>query len=943
VTSPPFVPSSGPAKTALGAVGGARGVGAGALRLIIEFLTTFNPEAIKQVEAEIQRLTALQKQADADLNALSQTRLALQGKLNQARNAGVVLDRKQVETINQLGAKYANIGKLTGTALQQQIALRDAEVKQIALATGLDERDILALSQKKQLQIQIDDYLDLEVAKRKEIAALNRQIATQQAELNNIQRAGNIGPGLASLGIGAIGAAAGFAVLGPLLSGVSEWMDKIVQSAMDLIDPSKKAAEALKSVAEQVDAIADRDSISRLEAAKKLIDEIRTPTGTALTLGAPELNPELAENAALNAKIAESLKSQLDLMRSQIDSTIEIRKNAADILALRMQQNGLQNPFDPLFVTTNLLLGNVAGVVGQQRNFNDVLDQTINQTEELNLADERRKQALAAQEAILKQQQADLQSLLSDAMSASVNNAVDASINQLNASLQRTIDLYDAAEDRQVSMVQGGLEHTIDAIQERAKRQVDSLQARLDKISNVGPSARTKALQKALEDLANVGPSQHTKDLEAALQRLSDREEKRQYQNKLADIARERSEIILKRQLELQKSAIDIDRYHGRDRLIAIDAELSRQAKANEAQARYNKLLEIQYQFTRRLTREQGETIQEFEERRGQRNRDLLEQAAELRQKDSEDDLNDEKDKTQYKIDLAENAAKRQETIRQRDLQLQQRALQASLAKSKQHDKDVLDSQKKALQARLKASQDADRLELDRRRKAIQAQIQAVQDGAQKDMESARRAAQFRIDEIHRAFDEARDKTRQAVQDTIDAERERAQNIIRFSQLTEVARLQSGIQGAHNIAELNTIAGWLAGSNYSDAYIRAQLTVLGVDPYTAGQILGNIDQTRDIYNNKLRALSQFSYQSSGHFAKGGFVELTNGMNFGQNAHFGEEGSELAYVLSNKMSQAFKQNRQEPMIGTVNLTTQKPSRDMYYLRRTIREVVREEVR
>jgi hypothetical protein len=949
LNTPPSQPRSDLARTSLGAVGGARGVGAGALRLIIEFLTTFNPEAVKKMEQEIQRLTALQKQQNGELNQLEQTRLALQTRLNQARTAAVGLDRKQVEQINQLGARYANIGKLQGAQLQQQLALRDAEVKAIAAATGLDERDILALSQKRALQLQINDYLDLEVAKRREIAATNRQLNAQQTTYGRAQGASNIGGGLAALGIGAIGAAAGFAVLGPILSGVSEWMDKVVQSTIDLIDPSQKAAAALKEVADEVNRIADQESLSRLDAAKKLISEL-TPTGqAALQFSGIELDPNLLEKAALNQQIAESLKLQLQLMLAQKDSEAAVRAELAQIVALQYAQRGLPNPFDPLVVTTQVLGGNFGSLISQQQSMNSIIDQQLQQTIGLSQEEQRRRNTIAQQNALYQQQRGIVEGILADIMSAEFNAAVDANIGHLQESLERSMDISRRVEEAQINVIQGGLNRTINGINDRAEQRLDALQNRLERLSNIGPSARTKALQAALDDLANKGPSARTLQLQRALEGLGKAEEQREYRSRLADVARDRREIQLKRQLDLTNREIDIYKYRGRERLIAIDAALEQQEKANEAQAKYNKLLEIQYQFTRQLTRQEGESIQEFIERRAQRNRELLQEAAELRQDDKADSLENERDRTQYLIDLEENTARRRDIIRDRQAQLERQRLQRQLRASQEHDRKVLESQRKALQDRLRASQDADRRGLESRRKAIQQEMDRVREQSQNDIEQARRVADARIASTRKAFEDSRDTLRRQVEITIEQERERARQVAIFANKAEVLRLQQAIAGARDMQELNKIAGYLAGSNFSDAYIRSQLQILGVDPWTAAQILGNINQTRGFYQQKLNFfqfsnLSPFNFLKGGApgFSEGGVFDLTNGMNFGKNARFGEGRTELGVVLSNRVTQALRETRQQPMIGNINMTTQNPTRDMYYLKRTIREVIREEL-
>lgn len=78
----------------LGAVGGPGGVGAGALRILVEFLTQYDPKAVAALEKDVNRLEKNQAARDRRV----EQNLEKQNKLQKVikRNKEVLADRKSV-------------------------------------------------------------------------------------------------------------------------------------------------------------------------------------------------------------------------------------------------------------------------------------------------------------------------------------------------------------------------------------------------------------------------------------------------------------------------------------------------------------------------------------------------------------------------------------------------------------------------------------------------------------------------------------------------------------------------------------------------------------------------------------------------------------------------------------------------------------------------------
>jgi len=246
--------------TGLGAVGGPQGVAAGSLRVILEFLTQYDPSAVKQMETDLAKLNTDLAKYNADAAARANSNLNLQKRITTAEqkiaDAGAIANTrrysKELAAIRTL-AKDPTTREKAQTRLDQLVT----EVKSVTTLTARQEADMRKL-------------LTLDVSRlsgKAKLAALEAQIAVllkqQEVSETNLTRMQQlrqgIGGKLGSLAIGAIGATIGGTILAGTVFMAMQAAVEAVGTAIqeNIIDPGKRAREAMLELGKSINAVGE--------------------------------------------------------------------------------------------------------------------------------------------------------------------------------------------------------------------------------------------------------------------------------------------------------------------------------------------------------------------------------------------------------------------------------------------------------------------------------------------------------------------------------------------------------------------------------------------------------------------------------------------------------------------------------------------------------------
>jgi DNA repair exonuclease SbcCD ATPase subunit len=460
-------------------------------------------------------------------------------------------------------------------------------------------------------------------------------------------------------------------------------------------------------------------------------------------------------------------------------------------------------------------------------------------------------------------------------------------------------------------------------------------------------------LEKQLDALKDRGPSQRTRELAAAIERLNKAERERGYNRQLSDLRERKHLLVLEKELRARKEQIDISKYSGKERVVAIDAEMDRLQRRSDEQERFNHLLDLQYQLTRRQVRQEGESIQEFIERRAQENRHILEEAAQIQVDRQKAILEKQKETAQLEVEIEQAKEDIKELIRQHALEKELERLQKLLDASRERDARLLEADRERLQKLLEASKKHDQEVLEAKREALQKQIEAVRENAQQQIEVARDQADKDIQSIERRRDAAIAAANRVADLAIAAEKRRAAEALRILEQTEDERIRLAIAGSKTVADLQGLAGYIAGLNYAEGQLRALFGTYGVDPNAINDQIRRIWSLKAQYSTQFARLVQAEIKSrmhAGGFASGGIVPLRNSTYLGNDMRAGEGGTEWAMIFPNSVVQALQDGARKngggggPVIGSVTLaSTESPAAQEWRLQRLIKQTVRDELR
>ena len=333
----PRIGQGAPALTSLGAVGGPRGVSAGALRIFVEFLTTYDPAAMSQLERDLRK---------ADKTAVS---LAGKDTARQKKLATVNRELAGVQTIyktrldastRKLWRTEANLQGVRTRAGKAELATTHAQLQAKLMAAGLSSVEMGHVTRRFETE--------------KKRAALLRQI--EGAEERGKQRAGQrldteskltqlqqvkskVGPKLAGLAIGAVGGIVGGALLSVGWQLAEDALSAIGEKLQDLIDPARHARVEVKALADAVNEIASSQNIRQIDAARQFVTQLginpASDRGTQLT--------GLLGEVAVRQKILDGLKQEItlqDILNNKKGLDKELRDTTRAALIAAAKANG---------------------------------------------------------------------------------------------------------------------------------------------------------------------------------------------------------------------------------------------------------------------------------------------------------------------------------------------------------------------------------------------------------------------------------------------------------------------------------------------------------------------------------------------------------------------------------------------------------------------------
>lgn len=807
----PRLGQTSPALTSLGAVGGARGVSAGALRIFVEFLTTYDRSAIQQLESDLANTDhAANNSAIAERKRL--TRLhSIRTRLNDIERVTTGKLNSALRTdLKEILALQGSRSKTDKTLL----ANKQREFTALSRSLGVSEKEVGLLFQRTELRKKESIEIERQAKGEATQTRLGKQRLQQEGAISKIQsiRAG-LGPKLAGLAIGAVGGIFGGAVLGVGFQLAQTGLEKLGDVVQNLLDPARQARAAMEDLAKAVNDVASADKISQLQAAAKIVAQFGA-TGTE----AARLAGALAEVAVLQA-----VKEGLEQRGKATDVANNLDKLRAEILKLITERTRDAAKAEGTYRSERVASGKAYPQA------------TTKLLEYVG--------ALRIEEVALGQ----LNTLLG------INTDQSLRAEQATQRLAAANQLAAFAQDKFAN----ALRSFISTRQASAETQIEGL--------STEPSSRTAALEAALER-AQGGGSSNAASLRAN--------------------AEERSLILLRQRLKLLGTNINLEKFSGKFLLEAINVKISAIQKEGDEQDRLNKLLDLQFESSKAIRRQTGESIADFVERRAQEQRAQLAAARDAEREALISSLEAQQDKVQDEVDLVENAEQRKQIAAQGGANKRTKLLQKQLEESRKADRKALEDQKKL-----------------------------IRDKAAADVAAANEAIRV-----------SQDKYREEFRIAITA----------VKNIEDLFKLSAEVQG------LNTAQGFLRG--FGPTLVAAG----ALTQQELNRMLSNLSASLSGFANKRNQIITGRPSGRGklEFQHGGVMMLNNSRSpFGQNVKLGEGGTELGIILSNKVAAALKDRGSGvDQVGPFNLYgSVDPLRDTYRFKRLVKEAVSEALR
>jgi hypothetical protein len=892
--------------TGLGAVGGATGVGAGALRVIVEFLTQYDSKELKRLEAELDKLQRREDRNNTRAATFRKQEAQAQGALTRLQNiqerARLSFTRdqqKEIKTIRDLersraqnSVRDANIQK---GLLAQQTGFRKAEISQLINADRIEARAAERKARSGELLARVESRI---TQNQKQQTVFQQQIARAQA-----LRA-NLAPKLGALALGAVGGVFGGAVVGLGFVAAQALIDAIGQGLKDMIDPANKAREALKGVADSIDKIAEKEGLTTLEATRQFLDELG-PAAAGVSddfLAQALATQQLTEDTEKLAAVLEIVRQLENLQTGAVKKLVEqlVAAQVAGRARFGVAANIMQAYADPSSIRLN----------AQEQ---AILDTVLKQ---LGASSDR---AANAQARLAAEERA--------AASAAALNAV--------------------MQDRLVSKLQSlsGL-------------RVTGLRDQLDALSSAGPGPRTRALESQLEGMAEaqaqmayssqLAQIQEERSLvlleqrirfqgqSVALDQLSARgqlvaiDARIEALNRAGEAEKEQLEIINGRISALRKEDQVQDK-RDQEALSVYDKQIEALRERADEQDRFNRLLDLQYRLSQPIKRQEGESIGGFISRRANETRALLAEQAALGRTNQVDAIQGARDELEAQQEVAN--ATRESAIEAMELEAEQ--LQATLEridKARQAEIRALNDHREQLQLEVRLQELAEQEKQLAAQETARVQTKAIQTALAKAQEADRKAVESR---------------RRAIQEQIDAEERKLEQLLKWTDVENIERLKAAIAGAHSYGEVQAIIGEVAGAKRVLGELRA-LVAAGVLPYNfVSDRIANLVQLIRLAENRMASFVGRGPRiptAPRPMAQGGVFMLSNANNnpFSANIKTGEEGHELGVIIPNRLTNMITGmlgNRPPPMSFVVNRSDD-PFRDKSRFGRVVRQALSE---
>lgn len=898
--------------TGLGAVGGPTGVGAGALRVIVEFLTQYDSDELKQLEGELFRLQKVEDRHNTRMSALKKSEAQSQGAITRLRNI------EQRAELNFTGAQQKEIKKIRDLERTRGKDAKDrarAAKELLATQTGFSKSEISQLVNADRIRSKAEQR---RAAFAERTARAEANIAKNQQQQANIgQRVGRLqqlrtqlAPKLGSLALGAIGGVFGGAIVGLGFAAAQVLIDAVGQALKDVVDPANRAREAVGGVADAVNKIAEKEGITTLQAATKYLKDL----GPA----AAGISPEIIAASVVVQQLTEDVEALI--------AAREVAAHAPELI--KEQQLNLIRQ-----MVKELGQGGGAGA----RSF-------ANLKEALDTGDTSR---LSSQELQI--------------YNSVIDQTADSSDRAANAQARLAAQERGAAQAAAIAEI--AQSRLVSALQRISGLRVSGLQDQLSAIQDAGPSARTQALQTQLEGMAEAQSRAAAGAQLAQIQEerslvLLEQRVRFQGESVRLDTLSARGQLVaidarissLQKAGEAERANLDavndtIDALRKADQeqdkrdqaaLKVFDDQIDALREKGEAQDRFNRLLDLQYQLGQTIKRQEGESIADFVSRRANETRQLLAQQASLGREGQIGGLENQRDALAATQEVAN--ARREAAIEQK--QLEADALQQQIErieKGRAAEIDALNQRKDQLQLEVRLQELAEQEKQVAAQETARKRTKAIQDALKASQDADAKETKSRQD---------------AINDQVEAEQKKLERLLYYTDQENLTRLQQAVAGARTYGDMNTISGEIAGAKRVLGELRA-LVAAGVLPASmvSDRIANLVTIIRSAEAKLGSVVSRMPRPAtpggtpSGRipFAEGGAFWLNNAMNAPfSNMQVGESGKEIGVVLSNRVAKVLQDQSRSPipsMPVTVNRSTD-PWADEQRARRLIKKTVQE---
>lgn len=886
--------------TGLGAVGGPTGVGAGALRVVVEFLTQYDADRVKQLEDDLKRLDNLQQLSGARDSKINKARLKDEAQLAQILQDKLTLSSEEAKVIKRLRDLSRSSGdeKLAQYKSELAAAVKDLELSQESIESLINEDRIRA-----EIAAKEHHRRELERAEKARSVAISKdQVQVERTLFSIEQLRATLLPKLGALALGA----AGGAILGTVLSAtafaaVSAVLGAAGEALQDIIDPARHAREEIGGVADEITRLGEAAQNPSLRAGA--VDYLKELGDVA-----DHVNPQFLVQAANIAKANEALE-KYGKLADIINNLPQLRTEA------------IRTAFEAF-----------AGEEIDKSKFDDVTNAILHGAEASKLSAEDQK-------------------LLADAI-----NYVDTYASKATGSVSglATVEQLSASAAQRAAYAQQQL---ADSLQSISDLRIQGIQDQIDALSDTGPSILTKALAGAIEA---AGEAQADANYQTQLGALAQEryllllQQRIRYEGaavNLSQVSGEAALVVIDERIRalqragfaeqaaldavsarlkaLQKADQEQDR-RDKEVLKTYDDKIAAIRKEGEAQDRVNKLLDIQYKLGQQNKRQSGESIGDFLKRRANEERQLLAERDSALRQQAIAKIQAERDAVAA---IQEEANARREAAIEA-VQLEQEKLQAALQaaqKARAAAIQALQDQRERIQLEVQLEKNAERTKQLERQETQRKALKALQEKLQKSQEADRKETESR---------------KKALQEQIDAERRRTQEALKWAKVEESQKLAIAALGATSLRDVNTLIGELSGASRALAELKAYAKANGI-PYSEVPGLIDLIKNVNIAQGKVDAILRRTYGNIPEgAAAGGVFELSNARSpFGSNIRLGEQGKEIGVVLSNRVAKVLQES-QRPQLGEqtfiINRSTD-PYADQQRFKRVVKETFEEALR